>query len=71
MMTILIGNACLFLEENFAIILGFKGVCITVQYTEFMNDILKTCASQTDLKPRLFWLYIFVLHASAQCSFSL
>ena len=26
-MTILIGNACLFSEENLARILGFKGVC--------------------------------------------
>ena len=36
-----------------------------------MNDIhtCKTCASHTDLKPRLFWLYIYVLHASAQSVF--
>ena len=31
---------------------------MTVQYTKFMNDIHKTCASHTDLKPR----FVLVVH---------
>ena len=35
---------------------------MSVQCTEFMNDIHKTCASHTDLKPRFFFGCTFMYY---------
>ena len=68
MMTMLIGNACLFLDENLARVLGFKGVC----NAQVMNDILKNLCIPYRFKTKVvfgctFMYYMQVLSVPLVC----
>ena len=58
-MTILIGNACLFSEENLARILGFKGVC---NAQNLWTIFIKPVHPIPIYNQVLFWLYIHVYY---------